>query len=138
MKLADVIAELRSRNEPVPQPLRLPTDAEVDGAEKRLGVKFPRDYRYFLLQGSDIVYGTVEPAIVTPDAGHLDLTEVAKDAWKAGVPKDLLPFCESNGDYYCLNSNGRVVFWSHDGATDENWPDLAHWIHSVRIEEEEE
>jgi hypothetical protein len=81
MKLPDVIAALRTLNEPVPRPARLPTEAEVYAAERRLGVQFPRDYRYFLLHGSDVTYGTVEPAVVTPDAGHLDLVEVTKGAW---------------------------------------------------------
>jgi len=135
MKLPDVIAELRNLNEPVPRPQRLPTEAEVNAAEQRLGVRFPRDYRYFLLHGSDVTYGTVEPAVVTANAGHLDLVEMAQAAWALGVPKESLPFCESNGDYYCLKPGGRVVYWSHDGATDENWPDLAHWIQSVWIEE---
>lgn len=82
-------------------------------------------------------HGTVEPAVVTPDAGHLDLVDVAKGAWELGVPKELLPFCESNGDYYCLKPGGRLVYWSHDGAADESWLDLAHWIQGVWIEEEE-
>jgi len=43
MKLPEVLAELRDLNEPVPKPLRLPTQAEVDQAENRLGLKFPGD-----------------------------------------------------------------------------------------------
>jgi hypothetical protein len=30
---------------------------------------------------------------------------------------------------------GEVVFWSHEGATDERWPDLATWIREVWIAE---
>ncbi len=138
MKLSEVIAELRSLNEPVPTPARLPTEAEVANAEERLGVTFHPDYRYFLLHGSDVTLGTIEPAVVTPDAGYLDLVEVATNAWESGVPDDLLPFCESNGDYYCMTDEGQVVFWSHDGSTEETWPDLAHWIRRVWIEEQEE
>src|SRR5215813_13656038 len=100
MKIQTIVAELRELNEPVPIPARLPTEAEVATAEQRLGVRFPSDYRYFLRHGSDVAYGALEPAMVTPDAGHLDLVQVASDAWKAGVPRELLPFCESNGDYY--------------------------------------
>lgn len=31
---------------------------------------------------------------------------------------------------------GRVSYWSHDGATDESWPDLATWIEEVWIGED--
>jgi hypothetical protein len=138
MNLPEIISELRNRNEPVPKPPRLPTEAEVIDAEQRMGVRFPSDYRYFLLHGSDVVFGSIEPGVVTPEAGHLDLVQLATDAWELGAPRELLPFCESNGDYYCLNPSGQVVYWSHNGVTDESWPDLAHWIQRVWIEENED
>jgi hypothetical protein len=136
VNLADVIAELRELNEPVPKPLRLPTADEVRAAEDQLAVKFPDDYRRYLLEASDVVYGSREPAVVIPDAGHLSLVEMAESAWdEMDVPRELLPFCEDNGDYYCLNNKGEVEYWSHDGATDEKWKDLATWIKEVWIEE---
>jgi SUKH superfamily protein len=136
MTLDDVFQELRERNEPVPVPLRLPTTAEVDAAERQLGVRFSPDYRRFLLEVSNVVYGAIEPATVTPFSGYRYLPDVAEIAWNAmGLPRELLPICEDNGDYYCLNRAGEVVFWSHDGATDEKWSDLAAWIKQVWIEE---
>ena len=137
MKLTDVIAKLRRLNEPVPEPLSLPTQIQVEAAERKLKMKFPPDYRKYLLEASDVVYGSLEPAIVIPDAGYLLLTELAESAWsEMDLPRDLLPICEDNGDYYCLNKNGEVCFWSHNGATDEKWPDLATWIEEVWIGEE--
>lgn len=136
MNLTEVLAELRDLNEPVPKPLRLPTETEVHLAESSLGLKFPEDYRRYLLEASDVVFGAVEPAVVTPDAGHLSLVEMAESAWSdMELPRDLLPFCEDNGDYYCLAADGSVRFWSHNGATDESWTDLATWIKEVWIEE---
>jgi len=137
MRLADVIAELRRLNQPVPEPLRLPTQVEVEAAERRLKRKFPPDYRKYLLEASDVVYGTLEPAVVIQDAGYLELSELAESAWsEMEVPRDLLPICEDNGDYYCLNETGEVCFWSHNGATEDKWPDLATWIKEVWIDEE--
>ena len=134
MNLSDVLAELRELNESVPKPLRLPTEAEVDAAESTLGLKFPEDYRRYLLESSDVVFGALEPAIVTPDAEYLSLTDMAETAWdEMDVPRNLLPFCEDNGDYYCLTETGEVEFWSHDGATDDKWKDLATWIKEVWI-----
>jgi hypothetical protein len=136
MNLPDIIAELRELNEPVPKPLRLPTENEIDAAEGRVGIKFPADYRQYLLQASDVVFGALEPALVTPDAGHLDLIDMAQTAWdEMEVPRTLLPFCEDNGDYYCLNESGEVEYWSHNGETDERWKDLATWIKEVWIDE---
>lgn len=136
MPLPEVIETLRSLNEPVPCPARLPTEAEVAVAEGRLGTSFTPDYRYFLLHGSDVVHGTLEPAQVTPEAGHTDLVEIATTAWDLGVPRHWLPFCESNGDYYCLTSDGRVAYWSHNGEDPTTWQDLAHWITAVWIGEQ--
>jgi hypothetical protein len=137
MSLSEVIAELRELNEEVPQPLRLPAEAEVAVAENQLGVKFPQDYRRYLLEASDVVFGALEPAIVIPDAGHLSLVQMVETAWnEMEVPRELLPFCEDNGDYYCLNRADEVVFWAHDGTTDDKWPDLETWIKEVWIGED--
>jgi hypothetical protein len=134
MSLQATIETLRGLNEPVPRPFRLPTEAEVSAAERTLGTPFPADYRYFLLHGSDVAYGALEPAVVIPDCGHLDLVEMVQAAREVGVPKDHLPFCEENGDYYCLIPDSRVVRWSHDGLFSGRWPDLSHWIQEVWLE----
>ncbi len=125
MPIPEVIETLRRLNEPVPRPARLPTEVEVAAAEQRLGVRFPPDYRYFLLHGSDFVYGVLEPAQVTPDAGHTDLIDVATRAWKVGVPREFLPFCEDNGDYYCFAPDGRIGLLSHDGLRGGSWGNQA-------------
>jgi hypothetical protein len=52
------------------------------------------------------------------------------------VPQHLLLFCENNGDYYCIDSSGKIVYWDHNGSTDEIWRNLATWIEEVWIGEE--
>jgi hypothetical protein len=134
MDLTTAIAELRKRNEVPPRPQRLPTTAEVAFAEQALRTEFPPDYRRFLLEASDVMFGIHEPSVVTPDAGYLSLERTAHEGWRRGVPRDWLPFCEDNADFYCL-VGGMVRFWSHDGVTDESWADLASWIGDVWIDE---
>lgn len=135
MSIEEVIEELRRLNEPVPKSGRLPTEDEVCAAEKALGLTFSADYRRYLLEASNTVYGTLEPALVIPDAGYLDLVEIAKFAWEGMcLPRNLLPICDDNADYYCLNEKGEVLFWPHDGTSEEKWPDLATWIKEVWIE----
>jgi hypothetical protein len=136
MSLDDAIQELRELNECVPKPMRLPTSDEVDAAQRELGVIFHPEYRKYLLEASDVVFGSKEPCTVIPHRGHTDLAGVAQAAWdQMGLSRELLPICEDNGDYFCMTSSGEIVFWSHDGTTDERWPDLATWIKQVWIEE---
>lgn len=132
MELQNAIRELRSRNESVPRPLRLPTTEEVENAQDRLGVRFHSDFRRYLLKASDVVFGTLEPVTITRPEAHTDLFKVARRAWDScGVPRDLTPICEDNADYYCMNRMGEVVYWSHNGSTSECWPSLADWIMEV-------
>lgn len=136
MDLSEVIDRLQELNEPVTNPFRLPTEEEVNEAEKRLNVKFHPDYRRFLLEASDVVYGEIEPAIVTPDCEYLNLVEIAEYAWdEMHLPQHLLPICEDNGDYYCINKKGEVEFWSANGENSgKKWDNLASWIKEVWIE----
>jgi hypothetical protein len=102
-----------------------------------LGITFHTDYRRFLLEASDVTFGTIEPAVVTPNAGYLDLVVMAREAWAwedLALPRDWLPFCEDNGNYYCLTPSGEVVFHSLE-IEEERWPNLATWIKEVWIEE---
>jgi uncharacterized protein YbjT (DUF2867 family) len=136
--LSEALRQLRAANEPVPAPARLPTAAEVDAAERALGVRFHPDYRRFLLEASDVVVGTLEPAPVLPGTEPLYLASIARGAWEVGLPRDLLPIVEDNGDYYCMAASGEdpaVVYWSHDGTTEDRWASLAEWITKVWIGE---
>jgi SMI1-KNR4 cell-wall len=131
--LSAAITELRQRHYPPPMPARLPSAAEVARAELTLGVQFPTEYRRFLLEASDVEVGTLEPAMVIPDAGHRDLVAMARRGWEWGVPRRWLPICEDNANYYCLDGD-IVRYWSHDGVVDESWPSLATWISQVWLQ----
>jgi hypothetical protein len=135
MTLDEAFAALRERNEQVPTPPRLPTPADVAAAEKALGRPFPPAFRRYLLEASDIVLGTLEPVTIADPESHTHLPDVAAAAWEEmDLPKTLLPLCEDNGDYYCMNKKGEVVFWSHnDGDITETWASLATWIEEVWI-----
>lgn len=135
MSLEEVIAELRSRSESVPLPLRLPTAMEVAAMESTLGVVFPMEYRRYLLEASDVVLGTLEPATITDPQAHTHLPEVIASARAYGVPVQLLPICEDNADFYCLAQSGEIKYWSHNGATSESWPNFAAWLQQVWLEE---
>jgi hypothetical protein len=137
MTLDEAMARLRELNEPVPKPGRLPTEAEVRAAEGKLHAKLPADLKRFLLEASDVVFSTLEPVTVTDPTWNTDLVHVAQAAWqKMGLPRNLVPICEDNGDYYAMSPSGEVRFWSHnDGKVTETWKDLATWIEEVWIGE---
>lgn len=136
MTLDEAIEQLRELNEPVPIPMRLPTPEEVAGAEQELGVKFHPDYRKYLLQASDVVFGAIEPATITDPDSHTHLISLCESAWEQmELPRTLLPICGDNGDYYCMNERGEVRFRPHDGTSKEKWRNLATWIEEVWIGE---
>jgi hypothetical protein len=130
-----IIGKLRDLNEPVPKPLRLPSHDEIQNIQIELGVKFHPDYVRYLLEASDVVFGSLEPATIPVDSGHTYIGEVATSAWEMGVSKTVVPIAEDNGDYYCMNEAGEVLYWSHDRPTDERWPSLENWIQEVWINE---
>jgi len=139
MTLDQAFAELKKRNQPVPLPARLPTKEEIEDAEEILDTKFHQDFRRYLLEVSNIHFGALEPVTLRPPEAHTDLLQICESAWEEmDVPRTLIPICEDNGDYYCMNKKGQIVFWSADGATDEKWPNLATWIEQVWIGESEE
>jgi hypothetical protein len=128
-----IIEKLRELNEPVPKPLRLPSQEEIHNVENEFGLEFHPDYVRYLLEASDVVFGTLEPATIPVDSGHTFIGNVVNSARKMGVPKTLVPIAEDNGDYYCMNESGEILYWSHNGVTDEKWPSLESWIQEVWV-----
>jgi hypothetical protein len=136
MTLEQAIAHLRELAEEVPEPAALPTEFDISQVEDQLGITLHPDHRKFLLQAGDVVFGAMEPATVKDPDAHTHLPTIAEEAWDLGVPRKLLPICEDNGDYYCIDlKSGKIRFWSNDGVTEDNWPNLATWIEDVWIGE---
>ena len=134
MDLDSAIAELRTANEPVPLPMRLPTLDEVAAVESELGLQFHPDFRTYLLKASDVVCGTIEPVTITIRDSHTDIRSVVANARAMGVGPQLIPICEDNADFYCVTPEGEVVFWSHNGWAEEKWDSIAAWIEQVWLE----
>jgi hypothetical protein len=132
MTLDEAIRELRARHEPPPCPMRLPTPDEVTAAERALGVRFHPDFRRYLLEASDADVADLEPVTITRPESHRDLLQMAEGAWRDySVPPELLPICGYSGDYYCMDADGHVVYWSHNGWDPSWYRDLATWIEQV-------
>lgn len=130
----EVLDMLREHNESVPVPLELPDEDQLVEIEEEILLPIPRDMRTFLLEGSDVVYGGIEPVTAADPHSHTYLPEVTAVAWSQGVPRYLMPLCEVNGNYYCVEPEGEVVFWRDGDLTDETWPSVWHWVRDVWLE----
>ena len=134
-KLSDALSELKAVRMQLPVAQYLPTDQVLDEYEVLIGLTFPSDYRDFLKSASDSLYNGKAALRVTETRDHSrELLDGMREARSIGVPDDWLPFCEDNGDYFCIVPDGAVRFWDHNGSSDESWPDLATWIKEVWIE----
>ncbi|MDJ1018283.1 MAG: SMI1/KNR4 family protein [Paracoccaceae bacterium] len=129
MSIKDAIEELKNVRLSVRFEQHLPSDEVLDEYERAIGLRFPDDYRFFLKEASDSHYGGLSTLRVTADRNHSrELLNELRNARQIGLPGHLIPFCEDNGDYYCVEASGKIVFWSHDGLTNESWPSLESWI----------
>ena len=129
--MEEIIDELRSRNEPVPVALELPEFADLVLVEEQLLISLDRDFRDFLLNVSDVVYGSLEPVTVMDSGSHTYLPELAAMAWDQGLPRNLIPLCEDGNKLYCVNEDGEVGLWENAALTEDSWENVWYWVQDV-------
>lgn len=102
---------------------------------KKLGFIFSLEYLEFIKSGYDLGDAPLDALEISNPPSYADIFEALESARKYyQLPKDLCPICENNSDYYCLNQKGEVVFWSHNGATDDGWLNVTVWRNSMAVE----
>ncbi|BFM07347.1 SMI1/KNR4 family protein [Halioxenophilus aromaticivorans] len=131
--MEEVVDRLRELNQPVPVPLDLPSFDDLVDAQEAMLIHIPDDFRDFLMQVSDVIYGSLEPATIADPTSHTYLPELASRAWDFGVERHLIPICESQGGYYVIDEQGEVTFWP--GDKNDSWPSIWHWVRQVWLEE---
>jgi hypothetical protein len=131
----NTLEKLKSLDQPVPTPPELPTQADVKNAEEKIAVKFPPSYVKYQLEYSDVNVGPLEMYHLFEDGSYLDFIQAVKEARQYHeLPEYLLPFAgEQDGDYYCFNLKSyspeyEVVYWSHNGTTNEKWNNFLDWV----------
>ncbi|WPC05199.1 SMI1/KNR4 family protein [Pseudomonas sp. MBLB4123] len=134
--MEEVIEQLRELNEPVPVPLELPDEETLVEIQEQILIHLPYELREFLLTVSDVVYGRLEPVTAADPQSHTYLPEVASVAWDLGLPRELVPLCEDQGDYYAVAADGTVVLWEGDSGelSEESWETVWHWVRDVWLE----
>jgi hypothetical protein len=133
----EVIDQLRELNEPVPVPLELPDEETLVEIQEQILIHLPFALREYLLQVSDVVYGRLEPVTAADPQSHTYLPEVAATAWSLGVPREYVPLCEDQGNYYVVEEDGTVLLWEADTGEineDESWESVWHWVRDVWLE----
>ena len=131
--MEEIVERLREVNESVPVPLELPSFDDLVDAQEAMLIHIPDDFRDFLMQVSDVVYGSVESATIADASSHTYLPELTSRAWEQGLDRHLMPICESGTGYYVINEEGEISCWPSD--EDGQWPSIWHWARQVWLEE---
>jgi SMI1-KNR4 cell-wall len=104
--------------------------------EVQLGLNFPDDLLYFFMNSADLFFGTKEQVFISADTElRGELGNIYKNARRAGMPKDWIPICMDNGDFFCYSLDGNIRYLAHDGQSSEVWSSLAEWIELVWLQE---
>lgn len=137
VSLQEVIDQIDLLDEPNGRKQPLPDDALIEKYEQATGLSSSDDYKVSLKTVSNAFVGYISPFTLNEQLmkDYADLRVGLDEGRKIGVPRDWLPICEDNGDYYCLAPDGSVRFWDHNGSSDETWPDLATWATEFWLEE---
>ena len=127
----ELIDELREANQPVPIPLELPEEDDLVEVQEALFISLNEDFQQFMLTVSDVVYGSLEPVTASDPTSHTYLPEIAAIAWDAGLPRDLVPLCEHQGNYYAVNEEGEVQYWEGGVKSEQSWESVWYWVRDV-------
>jgi hypothetical protein len=128
----DIIEELRELNQDRFNSMRLPTEDELVELEEEILISIPTDLKEFLLEASDVVYGSLSPVTATEPHAHTHLPELTATAWSLGLPRELIPICEANNGYYFIEQDGAIGFWSsEEEISEEQWDNLWDWVSNI-------
>lgn len=132
--MEDVIELLQESNLDVPVPLELPDEDDLVEIEEQILISLPDEYKLFLLEVSDVVCGSIEPATVTDSQSHTYLPEMAATAWDVGMPREYIPICEHADGFYCITQEAEILLWAGGELTEEEWPSIWDWAKDVWLE----
>lgn len=133
--MEDVLEQLRENSARVAVPLELPTDDQLVDVEEQILIPIPPEMREFMLNTGDIIYGTLEPVTAADPHSHTYLPDVAANAWSEGVPREFVPICFTDGQYYVIAQDGEILLWSTESGEAENeWSSIWHWAKDVWLE----
>jgi predicted component of viral defense system (DUF524 family) len=115
---------------------RIKFDAPNETIIKKYGdffnINFSEELQIFFKEASTIFYGIYSPLLLSDDPSKNEgFSNALCYMKKMNAPKDWIPFCENNGDYFCIDAVDKVHYWSNSGASEEVWDSLSDWIENV-------
>jgi len=133
--MQELIDELHEAAEDVPVPLELPEYDHMVVAMEQILMPLHDDFKEYLLEASDVVFGTMEPVTVADPSSHTYLPEVTAYAWSIRMPRDMVALCEYRGGYYCVSLEGEVKYWV-DGRYDDDqtFENIWYWVRDAWLE----
>ena len=130
----EVIEKLQELSETVPIPLELPDFEQLVDVEELILIPLPAELKEYLLSGSDVIVGTLEPVTAADPYSHTYLPEVASYAWSIGLPRDVIPICQVGDDFYCMDQNGQIDFWQNGEFCDDIYESFWQWAEEVWLQ----
>ncbi len=132
--MQEMIDELHEVAEQVPVPLELPEHDQVVDAQEQILMPLPADFREFLMEATDVIFGSLEPVTVADPSSHTYLPEVTSTAWSVGMPREMIALCESRDGYYCVAQDGEIKLWRDGDYDAETWENIWYWVRDVWLE----
>jgi len=116
-------------------PLELPDMDDIVEAQEALLIHIPLDVRDYFLNCSHVIYGSLEPVTLADPNSHTYLPEVAAEAWSQGMPREYVPVCQQNNDYYCADEDGVIYLWHAGEDEPEHVADnIWYWVRDVWLQ----
>lgn len=106
------------------------TSGDVERLGELLSIKIPEELSWFGMRFGSQTF-PARNIVMLQGIFHEATIAMVEEAWEAGVPKAYFPFCEDNGDYYCIKlEDGTVHVWSHDleSFEPECWSSFKIWV----------
>ena len=132
-KIPILMAKLKSNTAEPAVSFRSPNEKDFQKVEKILNRALSKEGREFFQASGAILVPPYELAVAVEEAGYQFVCNIALSAWEEGAPKDSLPICLDNGNYFFLRDDGVVAYWDHNGFTQEFWASLEIWIEKVLL-----
>jgi hypothetical protein len=86
--MEEIVEQLREASIKTASYLELPEEDDLVVVEEEILLPIPRAMKMFLLQVSDVVFGSLEPVTIADAGAHTHLPEVTSQAWADGLPRE--------------------------------------------------
>ena len=126
----EVVDALREQAIIVSVPLEKPEIEDIVVVEEQILIGLPAEMKDFLVEVSDVIYGSIEPVTVMDPQSHTYLAEVTATAWDIGLPRHLIPICQVGDSYYCIDTDGEISLWENGEFSEQIWDSIWDWAES--------